>query len=414
MNWIQSLSLVCASAALLGAQSPDQNAANQTAPVQSGRTPIAPIPAAQSPKKAAAQVPELAFSDRFALNLPDGLAKIEELTLQEDYEGAKQAGIALLAMRSFDAWRGALDLADDSWWNPVIDKVEPLAEYFKLSFSRTEKAHLQYTLGVVALAEEDAKTAKRKFETTTAKAGPGTLRAAASYNISTLALFSGEAWRAQMPEFGGQPPAPGPVAPPAPGAPPADPKEPPDPLEEARAAYLAAKAGYIQRLRLDWNDADTRANMELVMRRLRELDEIERQREEEEQEEQNDENEDEESEDSESEKDDKEKQDPSEDQSESDPSDDQENSDQDEEQQPENPEPEEPSEEDQEQDPSEEEQEGEDQQEAEEQPSEPQQEVFLTKEEVQRLLDRLKEHEEQGQELRERKRRAKRPTARDW
>ena len=62
----------------------------------------------------------------------------------------------------------------------------------------------------------------------------------------------------------------------------------PDPLQTARAAYLAAKEPLIERLRADWRDEDTRANLELIQRRLAELDEIERRREEQRQEQQQD------------------------------------------------------------------------------------------------------------------------------
>ncbi len=396
MNRIHPILLACVCCWLASAQTPAPSTQATLAPASPAAT---PAPA------------EHEFGLEFGLL--DGLVKLEELSAAQDYAEATRVGESLLVLRSYDSWVAGFDLADDSWWNPLLDLLEPAAESLKLSFTREEKAHVHYALGVVGLAEQNAKSAKRKFDKANALAGPGRLRQASTYNVGTLALLAGEAWRAQMPEFGGQPPTPGPSAPPAPGAAPTKEEEAPDPLEEARAAYLAAKEGYILRLRIDWKDSDTRANMELVMRRLRELDEIERQREEQKEEEQNDENKDEESEDSESEKDDKQKQDKPEDQEPSDSSEDKQDSPPEDSEEPQ--EPEEPSEDEQEQqDPSEGEQEPDEQQAPDEQPAEPQQELFLTKEEVQRLLDRLKEHEEQGEQLRERKRQSRRPTARDW
>src|SRR5690606_24191728 len=118
------------------------------------------------------------------------------------------------------------------------------------------------------------------FESARLLAGPGALRLDATYDLGSLFLAAGEEQRAKLPEISGQPaqpPPPPPVA--APGG--AAPQAPPDPLQLARAAYLAARERLVERLRMDWRDPDTQANVELVQRRLRELDEIERQREQE-------------------------------------------------------------------------------------------------------------------------------------
>ncbi|MBL8863195.1 MAG: hypothetical protein JNK02_14460 [Planctomycetes bacterium] len=120
------------------------------------------------------------------------------------------------------------------------------------------------------------------FESARLLAGPGPLRLDATHAMAALQLAAGEEARAQIPEISGaappKPPAPSPAAA---GAPPA---AAPDPLARAKAAYLAARERLIERLRLDWTDGDARADCELVQRRLRELDEHERRREEERQE----------------------------------------------------------------------------------------------------------------------------------
>jgi len=129
------------------------------------------------------------------------------------------------------------------------------------------------------------------FESSRALAGAGELRLAATYDAGTSELLRGDLWRAEIPEVAqaqGQqvasPPAPAPPATSPPGAAGPDAPQPPDPLAEARTAYQAAKEGLLNRLRADWRDGDTRANLELIQRRLRELDEIEAERKQQEQE----------------------------------------------------------------------------------------------------------------------------------
>jgi hypothetical protein len=159
------------------------------------------------------------------------------------------------------------------------------------------KAH--FALGVIAATRalenpeegEPLRAAARDaFHAARALAGPGELRADATYDLGTLVLLHAEEVRATLPEVGGAAAAPGVQAMQAlPGAPPAaapGAEEETDPLEEARALYTEARTWLVERLRLDWQDADTRANLQLVQRRLRELDEIEKQREEQQQEQQ--------------------------------------------------------------------------------------------------------------------------------
>lgn len=158
--------------------------------------------------------------------------------------------------------------------------------------SERQRAALRFGLGLVAARGEDPapwSQAVVDFQDAAALAGPGSARLDAIYDAGRVKLQDGERLRATIPEIAGDaaggaqpmlaPPGPGglPGAPPTPGAPGQDAPQT-DPLQAARTAYLAARELLVQRLRSDWRDADTRANLELVQRRLRELDEIERQR----------------------------------------------------------------------------------------------------------------------------------------
>jgi hypothetical protein len=162
----------------------------------------------------------------------------------------------------------------------------------ELGLAEGERAKAQFAVGVIAAtaaagtkdpgkAEALRVPGREAFSAARALAGPGELRADATYDLGVIELQHAEAVRATIPEISGQP-APAPPA--APGGPPppgsiVPPSEPPDPLVEARKLYGAARTWLVERLRLDWGDEDTRANLELIQRRLRQLDEIEKQRE---------------------------------------------------------------------------------------------------------------------------------------
>lgn len=342
--------------------------------------------------------------------------RIESLCAEEKFDEALAAGEQLLRLGWLDNWRRELEL-DGSWFlAPIFDALDPWLERFELGTSSVNRrAALHYARGVVlhrrdqapgaapaqASEEAAAATARGGFERALALAVAEDLRADASYNIGTLALLAGEGWRSQIPEIAGPSAAPGGPSMGVPlGAAAATP-ESPSPLEEARRAYLEARELLSVRLRLDWRDADTRANLELCLRRLKELEEIEEQREQSEQSEQSEEDQEQQnSEDSENSDDSQSKE-----ESES------EDANPEDEESPgeEQPEPDEPQEQPEpaEQDDSQE-QEGGD---GEPQPSE----EFLTREEVQRLLDMLKEHEEEGEKMRAQARQAqRRKSTRDW
>lgn len=131
------------------------------------------------------------------------------------------------------------------------------------------RAEFHYAIGVVRSRHQLASPAEDAFLSARALAGPGELRLDATYDAGTLRLQRGELLWSEFLQSGGQP---------APGR-----KEAEDPLGPIRAAFLAAKELLIERLRGDWRDDDTRANLELIQRRLRMIDALEQMQQEEEQ-----------------------------------------------------------------------------------------------------------------------------------
>ncbi len=208
------------------------------------------------------------------------------------------------------------------------------------------------------------------------------------YNLGSLALEQGEEWYQKLPEISAKP---GPAQGQAPG---------PEPLGEARKSYLAARERFVERLRAQWNDADTRADVELVQRRLKRLDEIEKQRKQEQQKQQN-------KQDSKNDKQQQDKQDPDKpkddpkDKDKQDPQQQPEPQDQDK-QDPQKPEPQKP----------------EDQTKPGEEPKpqpKDEQQKQLSKEELTRLLDKLQQLEEQAAKLRAQIHKARRVAVKkDW
>jgi hypothetical protein len=344
-----------------------------------------------------------------------------------------------------EAFRAFRELVEQGDVEGARALTEPLLAGATLDEPR--RAALHFGLGLVRAQGDDEALwpeAAGEFQTARALAGAGELRLDATYDAGVVELQTAERLRARIPEVAQAlgsaatpglqqvpPPAPpGPIVPPGgpqPGAPGATPEQE-DPLPLARAAYERARGTLCERLRADWQDVDTRANLELVQRRLRELDEIERRREEQqEQQEQQQEPSDDPSQDEEGDPKDQEKseQDPSQ----QDPSQEDQSSQQEEQRDPQEQQEqqEEPSEEQQgdpNEDPTAEQPSPENPQEleppegaeqGEAQPQAQDSERHLTREEVMRLLDRLAEMEQQGKEFEARLRQARRQAVeRDW
>ena len=281
----------------------------------------------------------------------------------------------------------------------------------------SDRAEIEYARAATLLlgaskGDEDAPGLLGRAETALERArgaAPGDVRKSAVYNQGTLDLMAGEAVRATIPEIAG-PDAAGPTAPPDPNK--TEEEDAPDPLDVARALYLQSRTHFIEYL-TDGEGEDAAANVELVIRRLRELDEIEKQREEQ-KEEDSEEGEDGEKEDQEPSDEDQEKKDDQ--KSEDEPSEDEQKSEEEGEDDPS----EDPSEEEPEEEPEEEsEDEGEEEEgepEEEPQPGEEKiEETTMTAEEFQRLLKQNEQHQERGEEIRRiRTIRGKIPAKKDW
>jgi hypothetical protein len=277
-------------------------------------------------------------------------------------------------------------------------------------------AEARYAQGLALLRADDAldlresAAAADAFARAAALAGPGELRLDALYDAGVARLLEGERRYREIPEVSGAA-----AAPPQPGAPLAPGEEPPDPLPIARGHYMDARARLIERLRADWRDADTRANLELGQRRLAELDMIERQREEDEQEQEQPSDQQQPDEDSQDESEQRDQGDEQQDQQQEPSPEDAEPKDSDsEEQQQEQEEPEEPPP----GEPESEDEAGEDDSETEPPPpAQPLDEQMLTQEEVQRLMDRLQQIEQANEKLQELIRQAQRGVVKvekDW
>ena len=251
------------------------------------------------------------------------------------------------------------------------------------------RARVLHDTGLARARVGDLEGALADLRMAAGLAGPGEARASALYAAGTAQLVRAEELRQAVPEIAKTLGLPVPPAP--------EEQEGPDPLAVAREAYLAARAGLCDRLALDWRHEDTRANLELVTRRLRELENIEREREQQKQQQQD--------------------QKPSPDQEQK-PQDSQQEPKDGEQETPPKEEPKDPKEGEQEE-PQEQEQAPEPEPKDEQKTGEPQpqqvEERVLSKEEVQRLLDQLAQIDEQARavqaRLRERKRK---PVEKDW
>jgi len=310
----------------------------------------------------------------FADSFPTGMLEVQRLAEEEKLTEALGVTEQLLAPTRLSGARSWLSEKTGGATEFLFTVLDGPLEWLGLEMrTAREQGQVHYARGVVIGRMEEDLRPDPSFDLARQLAGDTESRPAAIYNLGTLELLRGEAKRAEIPEVSGA--APMPPMPPVPGEEP-----PPDPLEVARAHYLGARENFVERLRCDWRDADTRANVELVIRRLRELEDIEKQREEQEQEDPNEE----------------ESEEPSDEESE--PSD-------------EEP-PEEPPESEEPQDS--EEPQG-DEEEQEQPPQEPEGEPEESLEEMMRLLQRLQDHEEEGERVRAELNRARAERVRrDW
>jgi len=358
--------------------------------------PVAPVsPQDQATSQAQpdqASEPELAepWEGTFAAGVEQILAHAGS----EEWDEALILCDRLLVPDTYASWREGLDGGAGSLTQRVLSPVDGAMQSLGLErLTDEDRALVRYQRGLILVYKGDTAAGMDDLEQARSLAGEGHVRRAAVYAMGTLDLMLGEVLRQQIPEITGA--APAPPLPPATG----QSEQAPDPLLLAREAYTQARTHFVERLRLDWRHADTRANVELVQRRLRELDEIEQQRQEQQPPDESQEDPPEQ-ESGEGEPQGSEQEDPQQDPSaeqESEESDQPEDS-----QEPTDPE-------ENEADPK-----NEEDAQGDESESEPQ-ELQLTEEELERLLRILKNHEEQGDRLREallRRRRVQ--VERDW
>ena len=254
------------------------------------QAPVAPVaPVAPGAPGAEAEIEPEVWDGSTA----QGIAELRARAEREDFAGAQALGLGLLAPTRFLRWRRDLG-ARAEWSAPLFDALEPAAAALGLAGpSPRMRAEVHFARGLALARAADLGGAHADFERAAELGGPGDLRRAGLYAAGTVALEAAEALRLAIPEVReamGLPPLAAPAAGTAPGvsAAPASPGAPaaartpgePDALALARSAYESARATLVQRLRLDWRDEDTRANLEWIQRRLRELDQIESEREE--------------------------------------------------------------------------------------------------------------------------------------
>lgn len=251
----------------------------QSAPARPPAERIEPRP---PPRRAKAAMPRTASARELALvqqsleskQFDEAVDRASKLV--ERYE----AGNPVSELAKSGGWRGRAGRALES----AGDRLQLLGPPPGVRAEAEYGLGLAQSLAAPAAPDEDARTARRADASTNLEharllAGPGELRLDATYEMGLLEFDAGEEQRAKIPEISGQPPQP--PMPAAPNAAATGAEAPPDPLQLARAAYQRARAHFCDRLRMDWKDADTRANVELCQRRLRELDEIEKKREQE-------------------------------------------------------------------------------------------------------------------------------------
>ncbi|MEY2807001.1 MAG: hypothetical protein RIR65_1418 [Planctomycetota bacterium] len=314
--------------------------------------------------------PEPARVEPWSAGLSNGLEELERRIAAGDHAGVRDLVRRLEAPDAL-ARRRAEWIAAGAWRASALRAIDPAIELLRLRPRAAAIAgELALVDGVAALGLEQWEQAQAAFLLARAE-GSGATRLEAVDALADLELAAAEALR---PGPDGSAPAAAQVATPPGGANPnapasaAGPAE--DPIAKARAAYLVARARLVERLRLERHDADARANLELVQRRLEELRRLEEQRRREEEERRREQQE---QQDKDKDKDEQERQ------------------------------PEDQQGQDQQEQPEEEQQDQRQPSEADESKADdqaPKPAAAMSKEEAQKLLDKLKELEEKGEELR--------------
>ncbi len=170
----------------------------------------------------------------------------------------------------------------------ALDEAKALGERLvaMANLSENARGEIEYHRGVLLERRSELAASSAAFARSGGLCAPGPLRLDAWYNSGTAILEGSEPLFLSIPEVRKSrnlpPLEPAAVAPAPNGEKPKEPKEPKEneDLDHAMAAYQAARQGLVHRLRAEARDVDTRANLELIQRRLREIEKIRKQREE--------------------------------------------------------------------------------------------------------------------------------------
>ncbi len=350
----------------------------------------APGPTQSAPPTAAAGSTAAPASEptppAFTGSLREARAQLQELCERAEHERAASLAESVLAM---PAWSSAPE---------------------------RERAEFHFAHGVARGAAQAFVEASQAAHAARGLAGSSELGLDSAYNAGVFRLMHAEVLRREIPQIREQLQLPAAPTPPAGSGPPGA-ETASDPIAIARAAYLAARGDLLERWRVTPAHVDTRANLELIARRLRELEELERQREQEQQSDPNERQDPDQKQDPQQNQDSQQNQDQSQEQPSSDPQ-------QDPQQPQDQQDPQQDAKEDQAEEQSSEESKPEDgeQSDAEQpdpkegaDPAQPQDERLLTPEEIQRLLQQLEKIEDQAAQVQAALRRARRvPVKRDW
>jgi hypothetical protein len=248
------------------------------------QVPVAPGDPLATPAQPADEAPaEPVVLDAWPGTVGEAFAAIRKHAEAHQLESARLIADRLLAPNGFLRWKREF-AARGGWRARTIETVQPAIDWLALDgLDDGARAEVWFARGVVDTLAKARPEAEADFEAARGGATDRALRHDAIYDLGGLALDEGEEIRATLPEISGKPPMPPLPLPTPPAGGPGAPEEPPDPIELARAAYLKARGHYVERLKSDWRDVDTQKNVELCLKRLRELDQIEKKREEEKQ-----------------------------------------------------------------------------------------------------------------------------------
>ncbi len=208
--------------------------------------------------------------------LEQGIAAMRDLAETESIAAAETFAQRLLQPGSLDRLQETLRGFSSQLGPRVEHGLLASFEWLGLaSRSLPQRAVVHYDLGRLQVQHEALEPARESFQQAVfLDSGPA--RRAGLYNLGWLELQDAETLFDQIPEVHGRTrSAMGPGFVPSQHS---GEEEEPDYLQLSRKKYQAALEHFIERLRIDWQHADTRANVEWIQNRLETLREIENKR----------------------------------------------------------------------------------------------------------------------------------------